>query len=373
MITAWVDAARRVGPIVAAHAAAGEQLRRLPAASVEALRDAGLLRLCVPAEYGGPEVDPLTLIEVIETVSTFDGAAGWCTMIACTTSSMSAFLPPSFAREIFEPAGNVAAGVFAPNGRAVADGDHWVVSGRWMWGSGTQHSQWIAGGVVTDDGTQHVMFFPAADVTFHDTWHTVGLRGTGSLEFSVEGGRVPAGRSVVPAEGRRYVAVPSAAFPSFTLLAIGVASVALGIARHAIDAFTELAVDKRPQFSQRTLAQTGTVQAEVARAEARVGAARAYLRHQVGESWQRVLDGRTVTLDDRLAMRLAGAHAAESAARAVDAVYTSAGGSAVFEDSPLQRCLRDVHVATQHIMVSPRMYETAGKHLLGQPVQDAMI
>ena len=226
---------------------------------------------------------------------------------------------------------------------------------------------------MADDGTQHVMFFPAADVTFHDTWHTHGLRGTGSLDFSVDGARVPKGRSVVPASGARYVDSPLAAFPNFTLLAIGVAAVALGIGRRAIDEIVALGVDKRPQFSQRTIAQMGTNQSDLARAEGRLSAARAYLFDEVGRAWQAVLAGDHVDVAARARMRLAGAHAAESAAAVVDACYTMAGGTAVYESSALQRCLRDVHVATQHIMVAPRLYETMGKHLFGLPIESSMI
>ncbi len=171
-------AAEAVGAVARAHAAEGEELRRLPTPVMEALREGELLRMAVPVAYRGPEADPLTMLQCMETVARADGAAGWCTMIATTTSSLCAFLPPEWAEPIFTDPLTVTGGVFAPNGRAVSDGDHWRVDGRWMWGSGTQHCQWIVGGAMADDGTQHVMFFPAADVTFHDTWHTHGLRGT---------------------------------------------------------------------------------------------------------------------------------------------------------------------------------------------------
>ena len=91
------------------------------------------------------------------------------------------------------------------------------------------------------------------------------------------------------------------------------------------------------------------------------------------QAWQTVLAGGHVEVADRVRIRLAGTHAAESAARAVDIAYTMGGGTSVFETSPLQRCLRDVHVATQHIMVAPRLYETMGKHLFGLDIESSMI
>lgn len=368
-----VQAAADVGEVVEAHADRAEQQRRLPAALVRALRDAQLLRLAVPQVYGGPEADPITMLRCIESVATADGAAGWCTMIASTTSSLSMFMHPEFAEQIFADPKVVTGGVFAPNGTATTRGDNWVVDGRWMWGSGTQHCQWICGGTRTDDGGQQLMFFAADDVTIHDTWHTSGLRGTGSNDFSVHRAKVPKGRAVTAVGARRQVDVPLAAFPNFTLLAIGVAGVTLGIARRALDEFVELAVEKQPQFSSRTIAQTGTAQSELARAEASLRAARSYLYEQVAAAWDTVVAGGKVGVDTRAAIRLAGAHCAETAAAVVDRVFTMAGGAAVFDSNQLQRCLRDVHVATQHIMVAPRLYETMGKHLFGLDVDTTML
>ena len=366
-------AAQGLTELVRAHADEGEQLRRLPEQVVQALRDAQLMRMSVPAVYGGPEADPITAMACMETLAAADGAAGWCSMIASTTSSLSVFLPREFAQPIFGDPNVITGGVFAPNGTAADAGDAWRVDGRWMWGSGTEHCQWIVGGAHADDGTQHVMFFEATDVTIHDTWHTSGLRGTGSNDISVSGAMVPKGRSVMPARATRHVDSPLAEFPNFTLLAIGVAAVALGIARRAIDELSDLAVGKRPQFSQRTIAQTGTCQTDRAKAEASLGAARAFLFGEVHAAWETVLAGGRVDVATRARIRLAGAHAAQTSAAVVDSMYTMGGGSSVFESSQLQRCLRDVHVATQHIMVAPRLYETLGKHLFGVDIDASMI
>ncbi len=374
-----VDAAEGVQELVEAHADRCERERRLPKRLVQALRDAQLLRMCVPEVYGGPEADPVTLVRAIEKVAQADGAAGWCTMIAATTSSMSLFLDPDHARAIYGDPKVITGGVFAPNGTAVATGrahgrdDGWSVSGRWQWGSGCQHCQYVVGGAITDTGELHVMFFDAADVTIHDTWHVAGLRGTGSNDFSVDGAFVPAGRSVQPLAGRRAVDSPLAAFPNFSLLAAGVAAVTLGIARHAIDELTELGQVKRPQFSSRTISGSGAAQAELAKAEAAVRSGRAFLHDELARAWDRARAGDGVDVHTRARIRLASAHAASAAASATDAVYTLGGGTAVFETSPLQRCLRDVHAATQHIMVSPRMYETLGRHFFGGEIDATML
>jgi alkylation response protein AidB-like acyl-CoA dehydrogenase len=323
------------------------------------------MRMCVPGAYGGPEADPMTMLRVIETVSVGDGAAGWCTMIASTTSSLSMFLPPDTARELFADPVAVAGGAFAPTGTGVVDGDGVHVTGRWQWGSGTQHCRWITGGTACDDGTFRLAFFGVDDVTFHDTWFVSGMQGTGSVDFSVEALLVPHDRTMQPLAARRTVDVPLAAFPNFSLLASGVASVGLGIARRALDELAELAAGKRPAFSSKTLAQSPYAQIELSRAEAMLRSARAYLLDELAAAWSDAVATGHVDVDARARIRMACVNAAEQSSRATDIAYTLAGGSSVFLSNPLQRCLRDAHVVTQHLQVAPKLHETLGRLLLG--------
>jgi alkylation response protein AidB-like acyl-CoA dehydrogenase len=370
-----VAAAREVRAVVEAHADEGERIRRLPAATVAALTDAGLMRMCVPAAYGGPDVDPATLVEAIEAVAVADGAAGWCTMIAATTSTLANFLPPPTAQEIYGDPATITGGVAAPNGTAtpdVVDGrSGYRLTGRWAWGSGTQHCQWILGG-ARSDGAWRFCFVPGSAVTFHDTWFTGGMRGSGSLDYSVEDLFVPAERTLEVGAMRPQVDGPAARFPTFTLLAVGVAAVGLGVARRALDELIGIAQGKRPQFSSRTLAESAFTQVELARAEARLRAARAFLLDELGAAWSLLADGEGVPVDRRVTIRLAAAHAAEVAVDAADAAYTLAGGTAVYDTSVLGRCLRDAHVVTQHIQTAPKLHEPLGRALLGLDVDTTM-
>jgi alkylation response protein AidB-like acyl-CoA dehydrogenase len=372
MTAALVESAVGLCELIEANADAAEKRRRLSSRVVNGLREADLLRMCVPTIYGGPAADPLTMATVIETVSAADGATGWCVMIASTTSSVAHFLPPDGAREIFGDRSMLSVGVFAPNGTAQGRHAGYKVDGRWNWGSFTHHCQWVCGGVIDDADNHYVMFFPIADATIHDTWHTSGMRGTGSNEFSVHGAVVPS-RRVMKVGDAPQIDEPLARFPNFTLLAAGVASVAIGIAVRAVSELVELANDKRPQFSQRTIAQHGSAQVELGRAVATIRSARAYLHEEIATAWDQVVGGGRVDVARRARIRLAGVYAAEAAAAAVDRSYTLAGGSAVYETNLLQRCLRDVHVATQHIMVSPRLYETLGKHAFGAEIDARML
>ena len=359
-------AAADTAVVAAAHADEAEAMRRLPDVTVDALIAGRLMRMCVPAAYDGPGADPMTLVEAIETVAAADGAAGWCSNIASTTSSLSMMLPPDVAKELYSDPAIVTGGVFAPNGRGVVDGEQVRVTGRWQWGSGTQHCRWVLGGVECDDETFRLCFFDVADVSFHDTWFASGLRGTGSLDFSVDDVAVPLERTVQPGVSRPTIDVPLAAFPNFALLAAGIAAVGLGVARHALDELLVLAEGKRPQFSSRTLAENPFTQIELARAEARLRAGRAFLLDELSSAWEVAVAGGPIELASRVAIRLACVNATDAAVAATDAAYTLAGGSSVYSSNVLQRCLRDVHVTTQHLMVAPKLNETLGKLLLGQ-------
>jgi alkylation response protein AidB-like acyl-CoA dehydrogenase len=370
---ALLDTARALGPLLRAHADDNERARRLVAPVVDALRPTGLLRLMLPAAYGGPEADPLTFLTVIEELASHDGAAGWCTMISATTASQAVFLPPDVAREIFGGARDAYAGTYAPSatGRATTDG--WTVEGRWMWGSGAAHAAWVLGGFKAEDLPHGLAFFPASEVTLHDTWHSSGLRGTGSGDFAVSGVHVPRGRVIRLGAARPQLDTPLARFPNFTLLAVGTAATALGIARRAADELVALARTKTPTFASKTLANHPPAQLNVAQASARIGGARALLREALAEAWEHAVAGRPVSIEQRARIRLACAHAATEAAAATTLCYTSGGGSAVFADSPLQRCLRDVHTTTQHIMLSDRNLLTFGRVAFGLDVDATML
>jgi alkylation response protein AidB-like acyl-CoA dehydrogenase len=369
-------AARGLAELIEAHADDGERLRRLPLPTVKALADADLMRLCVPAAYGGPEVDPVTMVEVIEAVAQADGAAGWCTMIASTTSSMAAFLPEPAAREIYGDRSAITGGVFAPNGRGVSSHRNGVagfdVSGRWAWGSGTQHCRWVLGGASCDDGTFRLCWMPQSEVTFHDTWHTSGMRGSGSLDYSVDGVFAPEERTIQPGVTRPVVDGALARFPNFGLLAAGVSAVGLGIARRALDEVIGIAKGKKPQYSSRTLAQSGFTQVEVARADAGLRAARSFLLSELAAAWETAAAGDAVSIDARIGIRSAAVHAATVAADVTDVAFTIAGGTAVYDTSRLGRSLRDAHVVTQHIQTAPKLNETIGKLLLGIDVDTSM-
>jgi alkylation response protein AidB-like acyl-CoA dehydrogenase len=373
---AEVAAARRVAADVAPRGDEIERGRRLPPDLARRFAAEGFFGLCVPERYGGRERSVRDLVRVIEEIAIGDGAAGWCVMIGATTGLLAASLPDEWARHIYgRDPGVITGGVTAPTGRArPAEGGH-LVRGRWAFGSGVQHSDWMAGGCVMTDGAEplpgphgmpetRLMFFEPDQLVVHDTWYSSGLRGTGSHDFEVRDAFVPEGRSVLWG-GRPRVEGPLYQFPALGLLAVGVAAVSLGIARRAIDELIGLAGSKVPTGARRALANRPSVQRQVGEAESLLGSARAYVFEAIESAWRVAERGQPVAGAERLHLRLAATHATQQSAAAVDRVYRAGGGTSIFESSPLQRCFRDVHVATQHIMVTEPTLELFGQVLLG--------
>lgn len=359
-----------------AAAPAAEQERRMAPSTAQQLAEDGVFRMLVPTELNGSEVHPQDFFDTLVALAAADGAAGWVSMIGSTTGLLSASLPESWGQEIYANHPNVVStGVTAPLGKAELVEGGMRISGRWPWGSGSQVSDWISGGAfIMEDGkpktNKHgqpepiLVFFKADEVTIHDTWYTSGLRGTGSNDIEVTDLFVPEGRWVTL--GRRArVETPLYQFPTFGLLALGVSAVGIGIAERALEEFIELAGGKTPTGSTRALAARSSVQKELALAQTGISAAQALTRQSIDEAWQVAQSGDRLSMQHKAKLRMAATNNAWSAVAAVDALYNAAGGTSVFSDHPLQRCFRDVHVVTQHIMVAQPTLETVGKVMLG--------
>jgi len=366
-------AARRLVPGIAARAREFEAARRLPDDIVRAFTDAELVQMAVPKRYGGLESDPIDLLRVIEEISFADGSAGWCLMNYQTTALASGLLPKHWGKAIFagpEPA--VPAGVLAPTGRGRRVEGGIVVNGRWGFASGCPGANWLLGTVAmeTDDGdpagatenTSAVVLpmFSSDQFVIHDTWHVSGLCGSGSHDVEVQEAFVPEGRWITLADPPT-VDTPLFRIPIVSLFPPCVVAVALGIARAALESFAELAQRKVPAQRNKTLAERAGAQDDFARAEALIDAGRSYVFATTEALWDLVTHDQSVSVEARRRARLASCHAAASAARAVDLLYTAGGSSSIFSDNPLQRHWRDIHATTQHIQIAQGNYETMGR------------
>ncbi len=377
-------AAELIAPTLRARADEIERARRLPADLAQQFAQAGFFRMAVPHEIGGLELPPDAFMGTIEAVARADASSGWCVMIGATSGLSAAYLEPAAAREIYGDPLVITGGSNTPTGRATREGEGYRLSGRWPWVSGGANCRWLKGiSVVLEDGKPRLlpngspdarmMVFPASQATLIDTWQVAGMNGSGSGDMEVTDIAVPQAFTYSLVTGKPFASGALYQFPAFGLLAMGIAAVALGNARAAIDDLVELAGAKKPQGSRRTLAERGAAQSELAQAEAILRSARAFYYEAIGDAWRKARQGDAIGTEDRALLRLAATHATRSSADVVRRMFELGGGSVVYASHPLQRRFRDAYTATQHMMIAPPSWELAGRVLMGLPTDASML
>jgi indole-3-acetate monooxygenase len=375
-----VRRALALGEQIAAASDEIERTRRIPEPLLTALHNARLFRLLLPRSVEGEQVQPGVYYRAIEAVSRCDGSVGWNMFVANSSALIAPFLEPETARAIFTDLRTIVAWG-PPNvceAQAVPGG--YRISGRWDFASGCRQANWIGAHaqVREPDGTlrqnrfgrptMRTLLMPVEQATLLDTWDTIGMRGTGSDSYSIEGVFVPeafSGTREDPALRREPG--PLYAFTMQGLYAVGVAAVGIGIAQAMLSAFIELAQRKSPR-GQGRLATSATVRADVARSEARLGSARAYLLETLADIYARADDIAPSGVEDRGRVRLACANAIHGAIEVADWVYKAAGVDAIFPGArnPFERRFRDMHTLSQQIQSRSSHFEAVGQILLGE-------
>ena len=347
--------------------------RRLPGELVALLGESGLLRAGAPVEVRGLELPPGVALRCAEAVARGNASAGWCVSIAITSSLLVAYLPAPSREALFGEGRGVAAGVWAPRGTGRTVDGGVVVSGRWAFCSGITHADMMfAGCLVDDQRVPSIVALSKEDLQVLDTWHTLGLRGTGSHDTVADEVFVPADRVFSLFHGPTLDR-PLYRFPVFGFFALSIAAAALGNARAAIDDLVELASAKKGLGSARTLAERPSTQAAVATAESALSAARALYYQAIEVAWQASQDGDGVSVEARNRLRLAATHAVRTSADVVRDMYDLAGGTAIYDGAPLQRRFRDAYTATAHFQVNEASRELPGRILLDQPADVSML
>lgn len=372
-------AVARITPVIQKHSGEAEERRRQSDAVIQAIREEGLLDLWAPREYGGQEAGITTFMEVVEAMARVDASTAWVYANIAAGNCVGGFLTGAGGKTIWQDGlGKAMPGSIAPTGRAVAVEGGYRLTGRWALSSGCMHGDWLGAAGFVFDGDEMRMgpegpefrFFGVrgSDIEVIDTWHSLGLRGTGSNDYAVsdifvpEELTFPVFTQLPQTSGALYRA---GIMPLFSL---ALAPVLIGIARQAIDSFVELAKSKTPTLSQTGLAVRPTIHADVARVEAQLGAARAYVYESAAEVTASSVPGQMLPEHVEQKRLLACTYAAESCCEVVDKVFNLAGATAIRQGQVLERCLRDVHTASQHLLNSPTWWEKTGQSYFGMGI-----
>ncbi len=349
--------------VLADTAQASERAGVLVPEAVHALSHAGLMRMNVPLELGGWEAAPATQMEVLAALAEIDTAAGWVTMVSNNSAGfMGAFLPDGGVHEVF--AGGsvpICSGVAAPSGTAVTVDGGFALSGYWRLCSGVHHSSWLRLTALVDAHPEQRVFavVPQSAVEIHDTWHVLGLRATGSCDVSLTDEFVPRHRTLHSEQRRR-------GGPRYRLHGLPASShehvgIALGIGRRALG---ELAA----VVGARTQAAGAPAREVVLTALGRLTLALESVTALAAGSYARDLamleDDETDPAQVGLEGPALAAYATDVAAECVETAYRYAGTRALYEPNVFERMLRDLHGATQHVMVQDVNYAQLGARRL---------
>lgn len=369
----------RIAPILAEHADEAERERRLSRQAFEAMVHAGLYQMFVPQELGGLETPLHEGLEVVERISQIDSAAGWNLEISAVGATIGALFPDEGAREIFSDPTAVGAGGFNPPGTAVEVEGGYRLNGRWSFASGCLQAKWLIDtALLIRDGQPQMgpdgnpllmaLVYHADEGKIVDTWHPLGMRGTGSNDLIAEDVFVPARRAAFlrpfdnPGSAYRGPLAKLGTLP----VGLGNSVVALGVARAAIDEAVEISTTREPAFMQSKPVTRGVVHTQLAQAEAGLRSARAYFYESIDDAWESALSGSRPSIPQRMHLQLAAAQAASAAATAVDLVQQVVGSAGMREDRyRFARHFRDVHTINQHAFCSGARFESMGRVMLG--------
>lgn len=372
--------ARKLGSVINQTIDEEEKNGRLSPTVVNALRQAGFLKLYLPKSLGGLETDPLTMVKVVEEVASHNTAAGWSLMVANTTLIMLSRIPEKGVEEIFgDNPDALIGGTVHPFMAATRTKNGYLINGRNPLVSNVHEAQWIMvlalvmenGQPIFHDGHPEILcvYMNARDCKIIDTWQVIGMHATDSNDVEAKDVFVPDHRvcPVVPEyepgyhfKGPLYRA-PAACVNLSCLLP----PVSLAVATNAINELKALAGKKTPLGSMVSLKERGVIQRKLAMAEALVQSSRAYLHEKIAECWKNILAGKTISLEEKAGLLLAATHTNKSCVEAVELLYTAAGTTGIYLKNKLAHYLTDAQVLRQHGFMNESRYETAGQVFFG--------
>jgi alkylation response protein AidB-like acyl-CoA dehydrogenase len=370
-------------PLIEAEADEAEKLFHQSDKVAAALREAGLYSMVLPKALGGAELPLVEAMQIIEKMSWADGSAGWCAMaVGVSAASVGAYVPEEGAQVIWgEDPLAMAAGNGVPRGYARRVDGGYMIRGSWAYGSGLWHADWGHSGcflmegdkmVMSPDGGPEIilMHHPKSGIVFKNNWNVLGLRGTGSYDYTLTEPEsfVPEHMAYrfdarEPLRGGRQYAMGLVGFTAW-----GHTGWALGVGRRALDELAKLARERADVFGK--LCDSATFKKSFAEAEAKYRSARAF----VYEGWNSIADRVAAdgdpTVEQIALIRLAMRHLHDVLSEVTTFAHKASRGVSL-RSSVLQRCYRDAHSGTQHLLLADEIETECGLVLLGNTGPDA--
>jgi 3-hydroxy-9,10-secoandrosta-1,3,5(10)-triene-9,17-dione monooxygenase len=359
-------AAEALVPALRERAPRAEELRQLPDETIADLHRTGLFRILQPGRVGGSELPFRSIVELVAVIGRGCGSTAWVLANLAAHHWLLGMWAPKAQDEIWgqSPDNLIGSALIFPRGRAKRVDGGYRLSGRWPFSSGIDAAAWnLFGAIVNDEEAgvtePRIFIVPASDYTIIDTWHVIGLAGTGSKDVAAEDVFVPEYRSLAvsqitggPNPGSQVNQSILYQLPAISLFAFCIAGVSLGIAKGAIEYFTETTRTRTSYYTGRNLADFVTLQVHLAEAAAITDSAQAVMLGDCDEAERIVADGGVPSLEQRARYRRDGAYAATLCTRAVDVLFQATGGGAIYARNPLQRAFRDAHAANAHYVLN---------------------
>jgi indole-3-acetate monooxygenase len=371
----------RLRPLIKDNAASAEANRQLASAVYDAMSAAGLFTMLAPKAHGGLELHPVETMQVWEAVARLDASAAWNLVMNQAIAAYAAWLPAAGAQEVFRNGPPTVAGALNPPAAATRAEGGWRITGQCPFGSGCHNAQWLAMPAIEMDGDHPKVhpatgqpvaafgvFLPRTAATILDTWHTMGMRGTGSTDYAVQDLFVP-DHLTVPVAPLTHPA-PGFEGPLFRMwpwtAILGEATVSVGVAAAAVDEAVQLCRTKTPAYNATPLREQQLAQFQMGKAKARVEASRDTLYRAAEAAYDDVVRSNALlSRDAKIRLQLAACFAAEACAEAVRFVNDAVGTSSIRIGQLFERHFRDAHVLLQHSSKSSARYGSAGRLMFG--------
>ncbi len=354
-----IERAERLLPDIAARALQTERDRRIPQETIDAILEAGLVRVMRPARWGGHGFDFDTFFEICWRLSSACGSTGWVYSQAAVQSWEVGLASEAAQAEFYRSPDVLSCSALNPRGAKVEASDGgWLVAGRWQYSSGCLHADWaLLGAMLPGQARPVLLMVPRSDFDIEDTWHVSGLRGTGSNDIVIDEPVLVPSHRLVPTAGADASAairngMGSYGVPLAALAPWGVATPVIGMAQGALDAYERATKGRMTAFTGKPVAHMSGPQMRISEASAMIDVARTVARADIREVIDLGRNEQAMSDEDRVRVRRNHAYVVNLCYDATMAIARAAGASSLFESSPIQRAMRDVHAGSAQVALN---------------------